>query len=168
MIYGEKNMKTKKLKYLPAIAALAITLAIIGFVVTALLFSPNKPDTLADTPTENIWSYEILKDGKVSSVYPVFEDKLTATVNDTDFSALCMKITLPEITDDKFLNFSPSGVATEVFIENYLAYSNIDLTGDDIKRNKDGFLEIPDNYLFTGPSYYTTASIPISPDFFGE
>lgn len=168
MIYGEKNMKTKKLKYLPAIAALAITLAIIGFVVTALLFSPNKPDTLADTPTENIWSYEILKDGKVSSVYPVFEDKLTATVNDTDFSALCMKITLPEITDDKFLNFSPSGVATEVFIENYLAYSNIDLTGDDIKRNKDGFLEIPDNYLFTGPSYYTTASIPISPDFSGN
>lgn len=95
MIYGEKNMKTKKLKYLPAIAALAITLAIIGFVVWHS-FSPNKPDTLADTPTENIWSYEILKDGKVSSVYPVFEDKLTATVNDTDFSALCMKITLPE------------------------------------------------------------------------
>ena len=102
MIYGEKNMKTKKLKYLPAIAALAITLAIIGFVVTALLFSPNKPDTLADTPTENIWSYEILKDGKVSSVYPVFEDNLTATVNDTDFSALCMKITLPEITVTNF------------------------------------------------------------------
>ena len=102
------------------------------------------------------------------SVYPVFEDNLTATVNDTDFSALCMKITLPEITDDKFLNFSPSGVATEVFIENYLAYSNIDLTGDDIKRNKDGFLEIPDNYLFTGPSYYTTANIPISPDFSGN
>lgn len=168
MIYGEKNMKTKKLKYLPAIATLAITLAIIGFVVTALLFSPNKPDTLADTPTENIWSYEILKDGKVSSVYPVFEDNLTATVNDTDFSALCMKITLPEITDDKFLNFSPSGVATEVFIENYLAYSNIDLTGDDIKRNKDGFLEIPDNYLFTGPSYYDKASIPVSPDFSGR
>lgn len=54
MIYGEKNMKTKKLKYLPAIAALAITLAIIGFVVTALLFHPTS-QTLLPTHQQKIY-----------------------------------------------------------------------------------------------------------------